>query len=90
MNNNTITVAGESLEDLEAALGYFDIEIEESGRVNMSGALPPHLSEILERALKTIEAEIAERYPDASFDDGELYPMRQLFLRIGATYAQQG
>jgi len=90
MNKNAITVAGESLEDLETALDHFDIEIEASGRVHMSGALPPHLCQVLERALKTIEAEIAECHDDVCFDDGEMYPMRQLLLRIGAVYAEHG
>ncbi len=95
MNKNTITVAGESHEDLEAALDHFDIEFEACGRVNMSGALPPHLCEVLERALKTIEAEISGRdddvaFDDLAFDDGEMHPMRQLFLRIGVAYAEHG
>jgi len=90
MNKNTITIAGESLEDLEAALNHFDIEFEACGRVNMTGALPPHLCQILERALKTIEAEIAECHDGVSLADGEMHPMRQLFLRIGAAYADHG
>lgn len=90
MNKNTIIVAGESLQDLETALDHFDIEIEPCGRVNMSGALPPHLCQILERALKTIEAEIADCNENVSFDDGEMYPMRQLLLRIGSVYTEHG
>jgi hypothetical protein len=90
MNKNTITVAGESLEALETALDHFDIEFEACGRVNMTGALPPHLAKVLERALKTIEAEIAACDDDVAFDNGEMYPMRQLLLRIGAAYAEHG
>jgi len=90
MNKNTTTVAGESLEDLEAALDCFDMTFEECGCVNMSGTLPGHLSKVLERALKTIEAEIAEDEDDVGLDDEVTDPMRQLFLRIGVAYAEQG
>ncbi len=90
MNKNTITVAGESLEALEIALDHFDIEFEACGRVNMSGALPPHLAKVLERALKTIQAESAGSDDDVAFDNGEMHPMQQLFLRIGVAYAEHG
>ncbi len=90
MKKNTTTVAGENLEDLEAALDCFDITFEECGCVSMSGNLPEHLSKVLERALKTIEAEIAGCEDDADLDDEVTDPMWQLFLRIGAAYAEQG
>jgi len=90
MKKNTITVAGESLQDLEAALDHFDITFEECGCVSMSGSLPEHLSQALERALKTIEAEITEYDDEVYLDDEVTDPVRQLFLRIGAAYAEQG
>jgi len=90
MSKTTITVAGEPLEDLEAALDCFDIEMDRDGRVTMTGALPPYLGIVLERALATIEAEITTSHPGVSLDDGEMYPMQQLFLRIGAAYAEHG
>lgn len=90
MKNNTITVAGERLEDLEAALDHFDITFQECGCVNMSGSLPEHLSQILDRALKTIEAEITDHDNGVHLDDEVTDPMRHLFLRIGAAYAEQG
>ena len=88
MSRSTITVAGERLDDLEAALDHFDITIDTNGSVTMTGALPPHLSLILERALATIESEITLSHPGVRLDDGEMYPMRQLFLRIDAAYAE--
>lgn len=90
MSKKTITVAGEILEDLEAALDCFDIMFQECGCVDMAGTLPPDLSQVLERALKTVEAEVAEANPESWLDDAELQAMRQLFLRIGAAYAEHG
>jgi hypothetical protein len=90
MNKKTITVAGERLEDLEAALDHFDIEFEECGCVNMSGSLPEYLSQCLARALRTIEAEMSESADDHSFDAPEWNPMRELFLRIGIEINEHG
>ena len=90
MNKKTTTVAGERLEDLEAALDHFDIEFEECGCVNMSGALPEYLSQCLARALRTIEAEMSESEDDDSLDDWERNPMRELFLRIGIEINRPG
>lgn len=83
-----ITIAGESLKELEAALDCYDITFEDCGCVNMSGRLPEHLSQVLARALRTIEAEISEA-DDLSIGDWEADPMRQLFTRIGAAYADE-
>jgi len=90
MNEKTINVAGESLQELEAALDCYDITFEECGCVNMSGTLPPHLGQVLKRALNTIEAQVAADNPDTWREDAELQPIRQLFLRIGAAYAEHG
>jgi len=90
MNRKTITVAGESLEELEAALDCYDITFEECGCVTMRGSVPADLRRVLERALKAIEAEVAAANPRTYLDDAGLQPMRQLFLRIGAAYTEHG
>jgi len=90
MNKNSITVAGESLEDIEAALDCYNITFQECGCVNMSGSLPPELSVVLKRDLKTIEAEVAADNPYTWLQDAELQTIRQLFLHIGAAYREHG
>jgi hypothetical protein len=82
MNEDTIVIAGERLEDLEAALDCMQFDAEEFGGVTLTGTLPEDLSRSLERALLTIEAETVAEGHDP-FDDGEWHPMRQLLLRIG-------
>lgn len=88
MTKRTITVAGERLDDLEAALDCYDIAFEECGCVTMTGSPPPELRHVLERALKTIESEVVATHPESRLDDAELQPMRLLFLCIGAAYNQ--
>lgn len=88
MSKNTITIAGETLEELEAALDCYDITFEECGCVNMSGRLPEHLSQVLARALRTVEAEISES-DGLSIGDWGADPMRQLFMRIGSAYVDR-
>ncbi|GMQ99158.1 MAG: hypothetical protein BMS9Abin17_1724 [Acidimicrobiia bacterium] len=88
MNKNSITVAGENLEDIEAALDGYDITFQECGCVNLSGSLPPGLSVVLQRALKTIEAEVATNNPYTWLQDAGQQTIRQLFLRIGAAYRE--
>ncbi len=82
MNEDTIVVAGERIEDLEAALDCMQFNAEEFGGVTLTGTLPEDLSRCLERALLTIEAETVADGHDP-FDDGQWHPMRQLLLRIG-------
>jgi hypothetical protein len=82
--DNTI-IAGERIEDLEAALAHLEFEAEECGCVNVkvNGTIPRNLERCLMRALNAIEAELEEQGLCAC-DDENYQPMRQLFLRIGA------
>jgi len=81
-NEDSTVIAGERLEDLEAALDCMQFDAEELGGVTLTGTLPEDLSRCLERALLTIEAQTVADGHDPS-DNGEWHPMRQLLLRIG-------
>jgi len=84
MKNETITIAGERLADLEAAFNCLTISTLECGCLGLGGPIPHHLHQSLERALKTIEAEIAEMDDYADLDDEETDVVSVLLRRIGA------
>ena len=83
MADNTTTIAGERLEDIEAALDLFELAIDDCGCLVMTAKLPPHLSQCLNRALKTISAEMAEGIDSATVQERHFDPMNELFVRIG-------
>lgn len=83
MNQNTTFVAGEPVEDLEYALDHLSISDLPCGCLGFSGTLPIWLSQSLERALKTIDAEIAERAEEEELDVEEEDSVRELLLRLG-------
>ena len=83
MADKTTTIAGERLEDIEAALDLFELAIDDCGCLVMTATLPPYLSQCLNRALKTIAAEMAEGIDSATFEERSPDPMSELFLRIG-------
>ena len=82
-------IAGERLEDLEAALDLFELAVDQGGCLVMTATLPDRLSKCLNRALKTIVAEMAAGMDVATFDERNLDPMSELFTRIGAVRAEQ-
>ncbi len=84
MNENATIVAGERLADLEAAFDCLTISTLECGCLGLGGNIPHHLHQSLERALKAVEAEIAERDDYDDLNDEETDAVRQLLLRIGA------
>lgn len=81
MANNT-TIAGERLEDLEAALDLFELAIDDCGCLVMTATLPSHLSQCLNRALKTIEAEMASGIDSSTFEERSSNPMSELLVRM--------
>ena len=83
MKNETITIAGERLADLEAAFDCLTISTLECGCLGLGGRIPHYLHLSLERALKTIEAETAERDDYDDLDDEEKDVVRVLLRRIG-------
>lgn len=89
MTDKTITIAGELIEDIEAALELFELAFDDCGCLVMTAKLPPRLSQCLNRALKTIMAEMAVGMDSATFDDRHFDPMNELFVRIGETRAGQ-
>ena len=87
MKNETITIAGERLADLEAAFDCLTISTLECGCLGLGGPIPHHLHLSLERALKTIEAEISEKDDYDEIEDEKKDVVRVLLLRIGAAQA---
>jgi len=53
------------------------------GCLGFSGTLPKWLSQSLERALKTIDAELAERAEEQELDNEAMDSVRELLLRLG-------
>ncbi len=82
-------IAGERLEDLEAALDLFELAMDEGGCLVMTATLPDRLSKCLNRALKTIAAQMASGMDVATFEERSLDPMSELFTRIGEFRAEQ-
>lgn len=84
MEHEHITIAGERIENLEAALTYLAFEAEECGCINttVDPRIPKTLQQCLSRALRTIHAELEDQGLCAC-DDENYQPLRQLFLRIG-------
>lgn len=90
MEDHTTFIAGEPLADLEMALDNLRICDLPCGCLGLSGALPKWLSQSLERALKTIDAEIAERAEEQRLDDEARDSVRELLLRLGRIDAALG
>lgn len=83
MEHQTVFVAGEPLAELEHALDHLRIVELPCRCLGFDGTLPRLLSQSLERALKTIDAEIAERTDDEDLDDEAMDSVRELLLRLG-------
>lgn len=90
MEYDTTFIGGEPLADLETALDSLRICDLPCGCLGFSGTLPKWLSQSLERALKTIDAEIAERAEEQELDDEARDSVRELLLRIGRTQTAGG
>ena len=82
-------IAGEWLEDLEAALDLFELALDERGCLVMTATLPDRLSKCLNRALKAIAAQMAADMDIAALEERNLDPMSELFNRIGEIRAGQ-
>ena len=84
MNPEHTTIAGERIEDLEAALDYLTFEAEDCGCINahVDHAIPTELQRCLSRALKAIDAELEEQGLCACIDE-KYQPLGQLMVRIG-------
>jgi hypothetical protein len=83
MEHTTDMVAGERLEELQAALDLFEFAIDDCGNPVMTALLPPHLSQCLTRALKTIAAQMAAGIDSDTFFDRRPDPIQELLRRIG-------
>jgi len=83
MEPHTTIIAGERIEDLEAALDFLEFEADECGCVHARGPIPDDLHRCLMRALTTLEAELDEQGLCACIDE-KYQPIQQLFMRIGA------
>ncbi len=83
MEYDTTFIAGEPLTDLETALDNLRICDLPCGCLGFSGTLPKWLSQSLERALKTIDAELAERAETQELDNEAMDSVRELLLRLG-------
>ena len=83
MEDNTIYIAGETLADLERALDHLDICDLPCGCLGFNGTVPRLLSQSLERALKTIDAETTEWADEQELDYEGVDSVRELLLRIG-------
>lgn len=78
-------VAGEPLGMIEHALDHLKICELPCGCLGFEGTLPKELSQTLERALKTIDAEISELADTEFLSDKEMDSVRELLLRVGRT-----
>jgi len=83
MNRQTSYVAGEHLESIEHALDQLRICDLPCGCLGFSGTLPTHLSQSLERAVKTIDAELSERAEMEDLTDVQMDSVRELLRRVG-------
>ena len=84
MKDHTAFVAGEPVTDLERALNRLKICDLPCGCLGFNGTLPKLLSQSLERALKTIDAEVSEWADEHEEDDYEgIDSVRELLLRLG-------
>lgn len=83
MADHTTFIAGEALEDLENALDHVKICDLPCGCLGFSGTVPKLLSQSLERALKTIDAEVSEWADDEDLDYRAVDSVRELLLRLG-------
>jgi hypothetical protein len=83
MEDHTTFIAGEPLANLEEALDHLKICELPCGCLGFDGALPRVLSQSLERALKTIDAEISELVDSEENDYEAVDSVRELLLRLG-------
>lgn len=90
MNIHTTFVAGERLTNLEDALDGLTVSDLPCGCLGFSGTIEKWLSQSLERALKTIDAEIAERAEGEMLDVDAMDSVRELLLRVGRTPTADG
>lgn len=87
MNRQTSYVAGEPLDSIEHALDQLKICDLPCGCLGFSGTLPMDLSQSLERALKTIDAELSERADEEHLTDEQMDSVRELLRRVGRNTA---
>ena len=87
MEDNATHVAGESLKDLELALDHLKICVLPCGCLGLDGTVPRLLSQSLERALKTIDAETTEWADEQELEYQGVDSVRGLLRRIGRTEA---
>jgi hypothetical protein len=84
MEEHATFIAGEPIADLELALDRLKICDLPCGCLGFNGTLPRQLSQILERALKTIDAEVSEWAEEHEEDEYEgIDSVRELLLRLG-------
>ena len=84
MKDHTAFVAGETVADLDRALDRLKICDLPCGCLGFNGTLPKLLSQTLERALKTIDAEVSEWADEHEEEDyGGIDSVRGLLLRLG-------
>jgi hypothetical protein len=83
MEDDTVYIAGEPLPDLERALGHLKVCDLPCGCLGFSGTVPRLLSQSLERALKTIDAEVSEWADDEDLEYQAVDSVRELLMRLG-------
>lgn len=83
VNIHTTFVAGERLTNLEDALDGLTVSDLPCGCLGFSGTIEKWLSQSLERALKTIDAELAERAETQELDNESMDSVRELLVRLG-------
>jgi hypothetical protein len=87
MDSHMDYVAGEPLQMIEHALAHLKICDLPCGCLGFTGTLPTDLSQSLERALKTIDAELSELADTEDLSDEEMDSVRELLLRLGRSEA---
>jgi hypothetical protein len=87
MEEHTTFIAGEPVASLDAALDHLRICDLPCGCLGFSGTVPRLLSQSLERALKTIDAEISEWADEEELDYEGVDSVRELLLRLGRAEA---
>ena len=85
MNNRAVIVAGERAVDIEDAFDRLRISVLPCGCLGLSGTLPNELSKSLERALKTNDAECAQRAEPHALDNAAKTPVRARVPALATT-----
>jgi hypothetical protein len=83
MEDHITFIAGEPLADLERALDHLKICDLPCGCLGLDGTVPKPLSQTLERALKTIDAEVSRWVDDEGLDYLWVDSVRELLRRLG-------